>query len=28
VRVQGEADGEAVKAAIADAGYTPEPAGN
>lgn len=27
VRIQGEADGEAVKAAIADAGYTPEPAG-
>jgi len=28
VRVQGEADAEAVKAAIAEAGYTPEPAGN
>ena len=28
VRVQGEANAEAVKTAIADAGYTPEPTGN
>lgn len=27
VRIQGEADISAVKAAITDAGYTPEPAG-